>query len=112
LCEFLFESDRANLPASERDVRNLLGHPDPTLEAALFRHSEVTGDAVHLGVIEAVSRKLVVGSKPLEDGGALEDEIGLISGSARRGGKNHKRERRQKGRRAPTACVICTLYHE
>jgi hypothetical protein len=60
------------------DVGRFLGHSDPALEVALFRHGKVAGEAVH-GVIEAVSRKFVVWSKPLEDGGALS-ETGQITG--------------------------------
>jgi hypothetical protein len=66
----------------------------------------VTGDAVHFTVIEAVSRKLIVGSSHLKAVERLKDEIGLIGGSARRGGKNHKQERRHKGRRRSVRFVM------
>jgi hypothetical protein len=53
LGELLLEADRRDLAAGERDVGDLFGDAKPALQAALFRHREVTGDAVHLGIIEA-----------------------------------------------------------
>jgi hypothetical protein len=40
--------------AKRADGGGFLGHSDPALEVATFRHREVADGTVHLGVIEAV----------------------------------------------------------
>ena len=93
--------------AGERNVGDLLGDPDPALEAALFRRREVAGNAVHLGVVEAIGRALVVGGEPLEYGGALEDEVGLVGGTAGRRGEAGNRHGGHEGCCAPAVSAIC-----
>src|SRR5262245_18638545 len=66
-------------------LRDLLGHPDPSAQSAALRHREVAGHAVDLRVVQAVGRQLVIGGEPLEHGGALEDEIGLVGGTGWKG---------------------------
>src|SRR5689334_19489233 len=92
LLQLVLESDRADLAAGERDVRDLLGKAEPALESALLRYGEMTGDALDLGVVEAIGRKLVVRAHPFEHGGAAEDQIGLVGSLGRHGGQSHGQE--------------------
>ena len=67
----------------ERDVRDLLGHADPSFQPAALGHREVARNALDLRIVQAVGRQLVVRGEPFEDRRALEDEVGLIGGESR-----------------------------
>jgi hypothetical protein len=60
-------------------MRDLLGHADPPGQAAALRHREMARHSLHVGIVNPIGCKLVVGSKQLEHGRALEDQIRLIS---------------------------------
>jgi hypothetical protein len=96
LRELRLEADRADLPASERNVRNLFGDAQPSLDAAPFGHGEVAGDAFHVRVVEAVGGKLVVRRQQLEHRRTLEDQIRLVRRFTWRGRKTCDRQQQQQ----------------
>src|SRR5258708_3204697 len=83
LPHLVLEVDRADLPACQRDIRDLLGQAQPALHAPLFRHRKVTGHPVDLGVVDAIGRELVVGAQPFEHGRAAENQVRLVGGRGR-----------------------------
>src|SRR5579863_3521875 len=72
LRHLVLEMDRADLAAGQRDIRHLLGDPQPALDAAPLGYREVTGHPLDLRIIDAIGCEFVVRTEPLEHRGAAE----------------------------------------
>src|SRR5262249_17516196 len=85
LLQLFLEMNRTDLPAGQRNIRNLLGNPQPPLDPSLFGNGEMAGYAFDLRIIDTIGCKLVIGTKPFEHSRAAEDQIWFVRGNCRRG---------------------------
>ena len=84
LRQLALERDRPDLPARQRRVRQFLGEAGPADPAALFRHREIAGDALDLGIVDGVGRELVVGREEFPHRALAQDEVGPVGGGRHR----------------------------
>ena len=89
LRELLLDTDRAYLPAGERNVRDLFRDADPPLESSAFRNGEMTSHAINDRIIHRVGCELVIGGEPLEHCVTLKDKIGFVGST--NGGRHARR---------------------
>jgi hypothetical protein len=75
----MLEPNWTHLPARERDVRHLLGNPNPSFKSPAFGHCEMAGDAINLRIIKTIGCELVIRRQPFEHCRAPENEVRLIS---------------------------------
>src|SRR5271166_1143072 len=106
LLQLALEADRADLPACQRDVGDLLGKPQPAGEAPLLRHGEVAGDPVDLRVVDAIGGEPVVRAHQLEDGRATEDQVGFVRSENRRKRKC-ERDQQQQEKTSQSGALAC-----
>src|SRR5216683_3101563 len=114
LLQLALEMDRTDLPACQRNVRDLFSEPEPAFKAAFLGHGEMTGHAFDLWIVDAIGRKLVVGADELEHGGAAKDQIWFIGGRCRRDRAKQRAERREdQGSHGPgtPACGLRSHQH-
>src|SRR6476469_2362441 len=88
--------DRANLTAGERDVRNLLGKPQPALNTALLRYCEMASHAFDFGIVDAIGHELVVRGEQFEYRRTAEDQVRLVGRQHWRKRPKHQRQGHQE----------------
>ena len=84
LLELVLEPHRADLPAGERDVGDLLGDAERALDAAPLGRGVMAGDPFDGRIVDAVNDELVVRRQGPPDGRFVEDPVRFLRGGRAR----------------------------